>query len=43
VSYDAEITQQGAQAEPEPDEPATPTTPTRKRKPDPPRQLDLFK
>jgi hypothetical protein len=40
VSYDAEITQQGA--EPEPAEPAPPTVPARKRKPDPPRQLDLF-
>ena len=42
VSYDAEITQQGAEPEPEPDEPALPAAPARKRKPDPPRQLDLF-
>ena len=42
-SYDAEITQQGAEAEPEQDAPAPPTAPPRKRKPDAQRQLDLFK
>ena len=42
VNYDAEITQQGAEPEPAPDEPALPAAPTRKRKSDPPRQFDLF-
>lgn len=45
TSYDAEISQQGAEAqlnEPEPVEPASTAAPSRKREAKPPRQLDLF-
>lgn len=39
-SYDAEVSQQGAETEPPPD---TPTEPARRRKPNAQHQLDLFK
>jgi hypothetical protein len=45
TSYDAEITQQGAEAqlsEPEPPPPARPAAQDRRRKTKPARQLDLF-